>query len=57
MNPTNVILEAQNTVNQAIENQKKHERKLWFQKNWWWIAGSVVVLGAASYVAYKKLKK
>ena len=57
MNPTNVILETQNTLNQALENQKKHQRKMWWQNNWYWVAGGVLVLGAVSFVAYKKIKK
>ena len=57
MNPTNVILEAQNTVNQAVENQKKHQRKMWWKNNWYWVAGGVLVLGAVSFVAYKKMNK
>lgn len=57
MKPTNIILEAQNTVNQLEENQRKHSRKMWWQNNWYWVAGGTLVIGAISFVAYKKMKK
>jgi LPXTG-motif cell wall-anchored protein len=30
---------------------------MWWQNNWYWVAGGVLVLGAISFVAYKKIKK
>lgn len=48
---------AQNQMNQMIATQQKEARKLWWQNNWYWVAGGVLVLGSVSFVAYKKMKK
>jgi len=56
MKPTNVILEAQNTVNQLEENQRKHNRKMWWQNNWYWVAGVTLVVGIGGYYTLKNKK-
>ena len=56
-NKMNELLNAQNTLNQMQLNQAKQQRKMWWQNNWYWVAGGVLVLGAVSFVAYKKMKK
>ena len=57
MKPTNIILEAQNTVNQLEEKQKQHARKMWWQDNWYWVAGVTLIVGIGGYNALKNRKK
>ena len=56
MKPTNIILEAQNTFNQLEENQRKHNRKMWWQNNWYWVAGVTLIVGIGGYYTIKNKK-
>jgi hypothetical protein len=56
MKPTNIILEAQNTVNQLEEKQKQHARKMWWQDNWYWVAGVTLIVGIGGYYTIKNKK-
>lgn len=57
MNPTKVILETQNTLNQIQENQLKHKRKIWWKSNWYWVSGAILLATVGGYYLIKKAKK